>query len=164
MFRKILSVIVLFVSIALPTSAFSAEIKMGYINMRKVFFEYNKTKTFNEDLEKKDEALKKEMEEKAQVIRKMRDEVEILSDKAKEKKEPELRQKLKELDDFRKEKIESFIKDKDEKFKEIREDIISVSTAYAKKNGYDMIFDEAIFVYSTNKFDITDDIIKELNK
>jgi outer membrane protein len=164
MFRKLLSVIVLFVLVTAPISAFGAESKMGYINMRKVFFEYKKTKAFNEELEKKDEALKKEMEGKTQVIRKMRDEIELLSDKAKEKKEPELRQKLKELDDFRKDKIESFLRDKDEKFKEIREDILTVSTAYAKKNGYDMIFDEAIFVYAVNKFDITDDIIKDLNK
>jgi len=164
MFRNILACIIL-ISCFLFTDIASAEaMKLGYINMRKVFFEYKKTKDSNKVLEKEDEMAKKEIEAKAQEIRKLRDEFDLLSEEAKEKREPELRQRLKELDEFRKSKIEAFIRKKDEMFKEIKDDIMSVAERYAKKNGYDVLFDEAILVYSPEKYDITEDIIKELNK
>lgn len=145
-------------------NSFGKELKLGYVSMRKVFYEYTKTKDFNTQLEKEDEGTKKEIEKMTETLRKLRDEMDLLSAEAREKKEPEVRQKIKELDDFRREKVETFIKKKDEMFKEIRNDIMDVVTAYAKKNGYDIVFDEAAFVYSAESYDITDTIVKELNK
>jgi len=162
--RKILGAVVLVLCMVLSAGAFAKELKVGVLDMRKVFYEYNKTKDFNQKLEKEDAEVKKEIEKKTQELRKIRDEIDLLSEKAKEKKEPELRKKIKDLDDFRKEKIEEFLRKKDEMFKEIRQDIMDTANTYATKNGYDLLFDNAMFVYSTENFDITDVIIKELNK
>jgi len=148
----------------LSTGAFAKELKIGCLDMRKVFYEYKKTKDFNQKLEKEDATVKKEIEKRTQDLRKLRDEIDLLSKEAKEKREPELRQKIKKLDDFRKGKIEELLRKKDEMFKEIRKDILDMANGYATKNGYDLLFDNAIFVYSSKKFDITDVVIKELNK
>jgi len=148
----------------LSVSVFAKEMKVGCLAMRKVFYEYNKTKEFNQKLEKEDAQVKSDIEKKTQELRKIRDEIDLLSEEAKEKREPELRQKIKNLDDFRKGKIEEFLRRKDEMFKEIRKDIMDEAKAYATKNGYDLLFDNAIFVYSAEKFDITNAIVKELNK
>ncbi len=164
MIKKAVLLTVLALALSLSVASFAEGLKVGYVDMRKVFFEYKKTKDFNSKLEKEDEKVKKEIDAKAQEIRKFRDEIELLSDDAKKKKEPELRARIKGLDDFRREKVEEFIRKKDEMFKEIREDIMSVSSKYAAQNGYDVIFDEAIFVYAANKFDITEHVIKQLNK
>jgi len=162
--RKILGALVLVLCMALSTGAFAKELKVGCLDMRKVFYEYNKTKDFNQKLEAENAQVKSEIEKKTQELRKIRDEIDLLSEAAKEKRAPELRQKIKSLDDFRKGKIEEFLRKKDEMFKEIRENIMATSRAYAAKNGYDLLFDNAIFVYSAKKFDITDAIVKELNK
>ena len=90
--------------------------------------------------------------------------MDLLSKKAQEKREPKMRQKIKELDDFRKDRVNGILRKKEEMFGEIRNDILDVSKKYSKKNGYDVVFDEALFVYSLKKYDITDDIIKRLNK
>ena len=164
MIRKFLGFVILILCLILSKQAFSEDLKVGSINMRKVFYEYKKTKDFNERLEKEDEIVKKEIEKKTENLRKLRDEIDLLSEKAKEKREPELRKKIRELDDFRKDKIEGLIQEKDEMFKEIRKDVFDVSATYAKKNGYNIILDEAVFVYRSDKYDITSDIIEELNK
>ena len=164
MFKKLISAAIFVISLAVASNGFCADLKIGYVNMRKTFFEYKKTKEFNKKLEGKDASLKKELDKKTQAIRKLRDEIDLLSDKAKQKKEPELRKKMQDLDEFRKKNVEQFIKEKDDMFKEIRQDITGVVGAYSKKNGYDVIFDQGIFVYSNPEFDVTDIVIKELNK
>jgi outer membrane protein len=162
--KKFVAVLVILCCLALPATTLAEELKIGYLNMRKVFYEYDKTKAFNETLEREDKKIKKEVEERTEKVRRLRDEMDLLSEKAREKKEPELRKKITELDNFRKDKVNEILRKKEDMFKEIRENIMDVSDKYAKKNGYDVIFDEALFVYSQKKYDITDDIIKRLNK
>ena len=38
------------------------------------------------------------------------------------------------------------------------------ASEYAKKNDYNMVLDGSVFVYSSENYDITDAILKELNK
>lgn len=164
MVRKISIIAVLLLCVALCGTSFAGDPRMGLVNMRKVFYEYKKTKDFNVKLEGQEAEYKEEVDGKTEEIRKLRDEIDMLSEEAREKKQPELRQKIKELDDFRRDKLEQFLREKDEMFKEIRKDILEVCSRYAGKNGYGMLFDEAIFVYAGENYDITDDIIKELNR
>ena len=162
--KKFVAVLIVVLCLALPGYTFAEGLKIGYINMRKVFYEYNKTKAFNETLEIEDKKIKEEVDKKTEEVRRIRDEMELLSEKARKKKEPELRRKIGELDNFRRDKVDGILRKKEEMFKEIRENIMDVSEKYAKKNGYDVVFDEALFVYSQKKYDITNDSIKKLNK
>jgi len=164
MIKRFLGVAILVLCLISSGNALAKELKIGSVNMRKVFYDYKKTKAFNERLEKEDAKLKGEVENRTKEIRKLRDEIDLLSEEARAKREPEMRQKIKDLDDFRREKVEGFLREKDEMFKEIRQDILELAKRYATKNKYDMLFDEAVFVYSSNKYDITDTILKELNK
>ncbi|UCD55150.1 MAG: OmpH family outer membrane protein [Candidatus Omnitrophota bacterium] len=164
MHKKFVGILIIVFCLALSEYAFAEGLKIGYINMRKVFYEYKKTKKFNEELEKEDAKVKEEIENRTQEVRKFRDEMGLLSETARKKKEPEMIRKVKELDEFRKEKLDGVLRKKEEMFREIRSDILDVSEEHSKKNGYDVVFDEALFVYSLKKYDITDDIIKRLNK
>ena len=42
------------------------------------------------------------------------------------------------------------------------EDIRAKISAYAKKNGYDMIIDATMLAYSKESFDVTDDVLREM--
>ena len=162
--KKFTGLLIIVLCFALSGYAFCADLKIGYVNMRKVFYEYKKTKEFNNKLEKEEKKIKEEIEKKTDKVRKIRDEMDLLSEGAREKKEPALRQKMGELDEFRRNKVDGILRKKDEMFKEIRESILNVTEQYARKKGYDVVFDEALFVYSLEKYDITDEIIKRLNK
>jgi len=163
MLKKILAIFVISAFLLTPY-AVAKDLKIGYMNMRTIFAEYGKIKKYNEELESKDAEIRKEIEGKAEGLRKLRDEMELLSDTAKKEKAPEFEKKVRELEEFRRRKVEEFVARKDEMFKQIRGDIIKVATVYAKKNSYDMVADEAAFIYFAEKYDITQQIIKELNK
>ncbi len=144
--------------------AYAEELKIGYINMRKAFYEYRKTKEFQKQLEAKDEAAKKEFEKKADEFKKLRDEIDLLSEKAKAGKQEELRKKAKELDEFRRNKSEELIRWRDAQIREINKDLMDTAARYAKANGYDIVLDKMAFVYAPDEYDITDAVLKELNK
>jgi len=163
MIRKT-GLITLILCLFLLPAAFSADMKIGYINMRRAFYEYKKTKDFQKELEEKDTLAKEEFEKKAENFRKMRDEIDMLSDKAKEKKQAELREKAKELDEYRKTKGEELIRWRDEKIREINKDLMDATGGFAKKNNYDIVLDKMAFVYSPEEYDITDKVLKEVNK
>ena len=163
MLKKVLAIFLISAILFAP-AAFAKELKVGYMNMRTIFAEYSKIQKYNEELESKDTEIRKEIEGKADDLRKLRDEMELLSDKAKKEKAPEFEKKVRELEEFRRRKVEEFVARKDEMFKQIREDIVAVATAYAKKNKYDLVADEAAFIYFAERFDLTQQIIQELNK
>lgn len=162
--KKLLIVALVTLCFGLQGKAFSEDTKMGFVDMKKLFYDYKKTKDFNKELEKEDEAAKNDLEERSKSIRKLRDEIDLLSDEAKEKKQPELRAAMQKLDDYRKGKVESFMCKKDEMFGEIRKDIIGVASEYAKKNKYNIILDGSVFVYSSDNLDVTDAILNKLNE
>jgi Skp family chaperone for outer membrane proteins len=162
--KFMLGFITVLLLIVFSAESYAEGMKIATVNLKKVFFEYKKTKDFNKKLEAEDEKAKKEIEKKTEEVRKLRDELELLSEEARSKKEPMLRDKIRELDSYRRDKIEGFIREKDEMFKEIRNDILDIAGAYAKKRGYDLIFDETVFIYTSEKYDVTDDLIKNLNK
>lgn len=164
MFKKFLVITILISCLTLPAIAFSDEMKLGFVDMKKLFYDYEKTKDFNKKLEKEDENAKQDIEEKSKKLMRLRDEVNLLSEEARKKKEPELQEAMRELETYRREKVESFLRKKDEMFQEIREDIMKVASKYADKNEYDVILDGAVFVHSSDKYDLTEGVLKELNK
>ena len=162
--KKLLGLAILILCFALSSAAFAENSKIGYADRRKIYSEYEKAKNFNKKLEKEDGEVKSEIEKRSKELRKLYEETELLSDDAKKKKETELRESAEKLEAYRKEKIDGFLKQQNDMFQEIQEDIQSVAEKYAIANGYDVILDEAVFVYSSDTLDVTNAILKELNK
>lgn len=162
--KKLLGIAVILLCMTLCGSVFAEDIKIGVMNFRQAFLEYEKTKDFQKELETKDEAAKKEFDDKAKEVRKLRDEIELLSEKAKEKKREELLKRTNELNAFRRTKGEELLRWRDTEMREINGDIINIVNKYAEKNKYDVIFDKMSSVYSSEKYNITNEIITELNK
>jgi len=164
MAKRLLGLMIFIFCFALCCEAFADGAKIAYADRRKIYSEYKKAKEFNKKLEKEDLEVKEEIEKRSTELRKLYEETELLTDEAKEKKEAELRESAAKLEAYRKEKIDGFLKQQNDMFQEIQEDILKVAEKYAMENGYDAILDEAVFLYSSDKLDITDTILKELNK
>lgn len=94
----------------------------------------------------------------------------LLSDKAQQQREDEIIQKEKEARDFQKAKFGpegELFKKRQEFVKPIQDKVYSAIEAYAKKRGYDFIFDrssDASMLFANPELDKTQDIIDNLKK
>ena len=142
---------------------YAKDVKMAYVDLDKVFEEYNKTKEAYKSLDSK---LKdKEIERKKMVdeIRRLKDEFELLSDKGKEEKQTNIDEKMNALSEFDRKAKDEFKKERINAIREISNEIDIVIQDYGKTQSYDYIFSSRAFVFSKDEYDITGEIVKILN-
>lgn len=138
--------------------------KFAYVELRKLFNEYSKTKDYDKELGDKENAYTAEREKKVNEIKQFQDKMNLLSDKEKEAKTKELEAKIKTLQDFDREKQTDLRKESDEKRAEIMKDIDTTIKQFAEKEGYALVFNEVGVAYNVKSYDITAKIIDVLNK
>jgi outer membrane protein len=138
--------------------------KISYVNLGKVFDEYQKTKDFDEVLEKERKDKQAQREKMVKEIRKLKDALELMSKKAKEKKQTEIDQKIKKLQEFDREVNTELKQKRDSMVREILKEIDTTIQEYGQKEKYDMILDGRSLLYSNDSIDITDHILKILNE
>ena len=163
--KKILLLgIITILAFAVATNSLAEGLKIGFADKLKILFEYKKAKELNEALEKEKHNAKKEFDKRTEEIKKLRDEMELLSESARREKGPELEKKLRELDAFRREKQQEIGRKYDEGIRDISKEISDVCEKYGKDKGYDAILDARAALYVPGSLDMTDEILKELNK
>jgi len=142
----------------------AADYKFAYVDITRVFSDYNKTKEYDKLLGSKEDGYTKDREKRVAEIKQYQDKLSLLSDKEKAAKKTEFESKLKVLQDFDREKQTDLRKEQDDKMKEILKDIEDVVKKYAEKEGVTFVFNDRVLVYQDKKLDISDKIIEELNK
>ncbi len=162
--KIILLALVAILTFGIATDSLAGELKIGFADKLKILFEYKKAKELNEALEKENENAKVEFDKRAEEIKKLRDEMELLSESARREKGPKLEEKLKELNSFRIGKQQEIGRKYDEGIRSISKEISEVCEKYGKNKGYDAILDARATLYTLESLDITDEILKELNK
>lgn len=138
--------------------------KLGFVDLSRIFAEYVKTKDYDKTLGDKETAYEADRAKKINEVKQVQDKINLLNDKEKETKKPELESKLKLLQDFDREKQTDLRKEQDDKMKEILKDIEDAVKAYSEKEGYLMVFNDRVLVYQAKTLDITDKIVEILNK
>jgi len=149
---------------SLVANAWAVEMKIGFADKLRILFEYKKAKELNAELETENQAAKEEFDRKAEEIKKLRDEMELLSESARKEKEAELERMLRNLDEFRRAKQREIGRKYDEGIRDISKEISTICEKYGKDNGYDAIIDTRATIYVPQSLDVTDDILKDLNK
>lgn len=138
--------------------------KFAYVDLSRIFSEYNKTKDYDKVLSDKQTTYETEREKKVNDVKQLQDKMNLLSDKEKDNKKQELEAKFKSLQDFDRQKQTDLRKEQDEKMKEILKDIEGAVKQHAEKEGYSLVFNDRVLVYQTKSMDITDKIIEIVNK
>ncbi len=144
--------------------AFAQEAKIGFVDLSKSFDEYQKTKDFDKDLEKRGDIKQQEREKIVKQIRKLRDEAELLNEKAKGKKEEDIETQIRSLQEFDQEAKSELTKERDDMVRDILKEMNAVIQKYGENNGYSIILNDRVLLYGGKTLDITDEIIKILNK
>lgn len=140
-----------------------SEKKIGFVDLSRAFDEYEKTKDFDKTLEKKGDIKQEEREKLVSEIRKMRDEIELMNESTKAKKEEAIEVKVRSLQEFDQEAKAELIKERDDMVKDILKEMNDVIQKYGETNGYSIILNERVLLYGDKSLDITDEIIKILN-
>lgn len=163
MSRKIYSLILLFAFISSPSAAYAADLKIGYVDPIKVFDNYEKTKEQDKILEQESNKKKDEREKFVNEIRKMKDELDVLSETAKEQKQAQIDEKIKKLQDFDQKSRNDLGQQRDKMAREILKEIEQVINKYAEDNGYNIILNSRTLVYGQQQYDLTDKVMELLN-
>jgi outer membrane protein len=137
--------------------------KIGFVDLTRAFDEYQKTKDFDKDLEKKGDIKQEQREELVKDIRKLRDEVELMNETAREKKERDIESKIRTLQEFDQDAKATLTKERDDMVRDILREMNSVIQEYGEKNGYLLILNDRVLLYADKAEDLTDEIIKILN-
>lgn len=155
---------VLFFSLSMLVEASFAADKFAYVDLSRIFSEYNKTKDYDKVLGDKENIYGAEREKRVNEIKQFQDKLNLLSDKEKEAKKTELETKVKSFQDYDRQKQTDLRKEQDEKMKDILKDIDDAIKEYSKKEGYTLVFNDRILVYQNKNLDITERIVDILNK
>lgn len=143
--------------------AYAKELKVAYVDIDRIFEEYNKTKEEYKSLDDKLKAKEAERKKMVDEVRRMKDELELLSDKGKEEKQAAIDEKINALSEFDRKAKNEFQKERMGAIKNISGEIETVIQEYGKSNGYDFLFSSRAMVYGKDEYDITAEVVKVLN-
>ncbi|MDD5438806.1 MAG: OmpH family outer membrane protein [Candidatus Omnitrophica bacterium] len=163
--RIVIAVMVIGVfTLGLIANSWAKELNIAFADKMKILFEYKKTKDLNQELEKESQEARTTVEKMSEDIKKLQDEMELLSESARKEKQPELEKKMQELENFRREKMQSIGKKQDEGIRQITKEIADICEQFGKGKGYDAILDIRASLYTPAGMDVTDGILAEMNK
>ncbi len=174
--------------LALISPASAQQQKLATINLQKVFDSFWQTKRADTRLQERNEEFKKTNTELTDGYKKANEEykklIDSASDQAMSAEEREKRKKAAEVKlsditgmesqirQFQTTARSTLLEEQRRLRETILEQIRNVVTAKAKKAGYFLVFDTAaqsknetlVFLYSSNENDMTEEVLKELNK
>jgi outer membrane protein len=150
------------------TSAFAADVKLGYIDMQRALNASEAGKEAKEQLAARVKKYQDEINAKQEEIKKLKDDLEkqgmLLSEASRASKEKDYQQRLKEFQRFTKDAQEE-LQGKDEEFtRKILEGMEKIIQEFGRKNGYTFIFvkNEGM-LFADDKVDVTEEVLKILN-
>ncbi|MFC1631632.1 OmpH family outer membrane protein [Candidatus Omnitrophota bacterium] len=162
--KKIVAMLVVALFLTAAGSVYAEDFKIGFINLKKVLDDYKKVTDGEGQLLKEAESKNSEREKLVKEIKALREKIELLKDKQKEKKQLELDAKVKKLQDFTYQTRTDLRQDRDEKFREIMKEVKGVIDEYGQSRKYNIILDDTLLLYKADTLDVTEDIVKVLNQ
>jgi outer membrane protein len=144
-----------------PASA--QEMKLGYVNVAKVFEGYQRTKASEAALEQRGKQKEAELEARMNELKKLRQSLELLNEDARDAKAREIDEKTEELQRFRNTTARDLGRERDRSAREILKSIQDAVDQVAKAGGYSLVLDSRSLLYATPAQDVTNEVLKVLN-
>lgn len=168
---KMMKVFTLGLMVALLSSqAYAAEFKVAVIDMQKSIQSSEEGKKARGELETAFNKRKKELQAEEAALKKMQEEFQkkqsALSDSAKQQKQKEMQERFVKYQEMLQRSQGEIQKKEQEMSEPIVKKIRVVVADVAKKRGYSMVIEknENVVIYNQDSDDLTDDVIKQINK
>ncbi|MBF0385612.1 MAG: OmpH family outer membrane protein [Candidatus Omnitrophica bacterium] len=140
-----------------------AEIKLGYVDLSRLFDEYSKTKEYDKVLEEKHKDFQKERNAKIDKINEAQGKLDVLKDEKKKEQEAEVEKMKADLLEFDSQSKTNLTKERNEKIRELLLEIEKVVSNYAEQNKFSMILNDRVLIYGQDTYNLTEDVLKVLN-
>lgn len=139
------------------------ELKLGYVDISRLFDDYYKTKEFDKILEAKNNEFEKERNAKIEAIRESQGKLGLLTDEKKTELEAEIEKLKADLLEFDRQKRTDLTKERNEKIREILLEIEKIVSDYAEKEKYSLILNDRVLIYGGETMNLTQNILAILN-
>ena len=159
---KVLGLAVMFGFLAIGISS-AKDLKIAYVDLSKVFDNYQKTKEFDAVLQKEGEAFQKDRDAMVQKVRDAQSKLALMKDTEKVKMQADIEKQKNDVIAFDKDKRTQLAKRRDDKVREILQEIEKVVSGIAKKDGYTFVLNDRVMIYGDSELNITDEVMKTLN-
>ena len=143
--------------------AAAQELKIGYVNLAKVFDEYQRTKDSEQVLAQKGKQRQGELEGRVGELKKLRQGLELLNDQTKDAKVKELEEKSDEFQRVKTRAERDLLRERNEIARTILDEVEKSVVEYAKTNGLSVVFDQRSLVYAQDAYNLTDEVLQSLN-
>ena len=157
-------ILILLASFVAPSFSAAGKERFATVDIGKIFDEYEKTKKYDGQFQTEGKAKQEERDAIVHEIRRLRDEQALLAEDARREKQDAIDNKMKELEKFDEEVRKTLGEKRNTAVREVFQDIENVMTQYGERKGYDFIFNDRALLYRNKSFDVTEDILKELNE
>jgi len=163
--KVLVSLITVFIMVtSMAAMAYSEGLKVGYVDLRKAFYEYKKTKTMEDELNKLAEDIQGKRDKKIEELTKLRDKAELMDGDKRARQEQIINEKLQELQAFDQDTRQDLFNKKNDMFRTVIDEIQKVVENMAKSGNYDYVLDSRNVMFAQEKYDLTDEVIKTINK
>ncbi len=146
-----------------PAQAAGELKKVGVMDLSKVFDNYQRTKDYDAVLEGKTKDYEKARNEKIDKIKELQNKMALLKENEKEAVTADLEKMRTELASFDQAQQVDLRKQRDEKIREILLEVEKVTSDFAKKEKYDVIFNDRVLVYGADGLDVSSEVLTILN-
>ena len=147
----------------LATGAFAKDMKIAYVDLSRLFDNYQKTKDYDGVLQKESEGFQKERDAMINKVRDAQGKLALLKEDEKQKLQADIDKQKNDLIAYDKDKRTELAKKRDEKVREILLEIEKIVSGIAKQDGYDYILNDRVLIYGDPTQNITDRVLKALN-
>jgi len=138
-------------------------VKIGFVDLSKVFDGYQKTKEFDTLLQGEGETFQKQRDGMVKKIEDAQTKMDLMNDSQKTAMQADIEKQKNEVIAFDKEKRTELSKRRDDKVREILAEIQGVVSTIAKKEGYTYVLNDRVMVFGDPQFNITDEVLKAVN-
>lgn len=142
----------------------AAELKIGYVNPATILDNYQRTKDAEAALQQKSKQKQAELEGRINELKKLRQNAELLNDRAREAKTREIEEKSDAFKRLKTQAERELLRERNQMLKDIVGEINQVVSEYAKGNRFSLVVDERFLLYAEPGLDVTDAVLKILNE
>ena len=138
--------------------------KIAWVDLGRLFNEYEETKLKDGELEKESKAFEEERQKMIDSVRDGQNKLALLKEDEKKKLQDELDKQRAQLVEFDRQKRTDLLKKRDQSVRDVLLKIEKVVSDYAKKEGYTLVLNDRVLIYGDQGYNITDPILKTLNE
>ncbi len=138
--------------------------KIGFLDLSKVFDNYQRTKEYDGTLEKSHKEYTDKRNEKISKIQEAQSKLALLKEEEKGKLQQEMEQMRADLESFDRAQQTDLTRQRDERIREILLEIEKVSSEFAKQEKYDFILNDRVLIFGNPSMDVTEQVLRMLNE